>query len=332
MPTDRAAYSQYALPETLPNIRITPDDDEIMLELYRHSIVDAHTFRLAMPHRSKEHLGRRLNTLRKGSYILRLPQLEQLFVPGGGSYPKAYVLGDRGASHLREKFKLPSKRRRDDKRISGWSPTRLPHELDVSRFMVQLRQSAATHDGIEYLHPDEYYKEYAPQILKDDSLPRTVKAKVRWHGYNEEAGTNYDGFGILRYTTRDSGKNKRALFVEIDEGFETINPSDEKIKTLKFWKDTSVLRKNVVYGYAYKTNRHRKDFGLETFQVLFVTTTPERAKEMQATWRARLAGRPHSVHPNRLLYTDFQTIEKHEGDILSVPILNAAGEVHSIAP
>jgi hypothetical protein len=51
---------------------------------------------------------------------------------------------------------------------------------------------------------------------------------------------------------------------------------------------------------------------------------------MQAMYRKRLAVRPHSVKPYRVLFTDLQTIFAHEGDILAVPFEDGEGKVRGM--
>ena len=327
----QAVYSHYDIPADPSPIAITDDDDLILLEVYRHDLIDAHAIRSLLPHRSATKIGRRLKLLRDNEYLHRLRQIERIYVQGGGSLAKAYTLGHRGAERLAERYGLPTKSRRQRERSTSLSAPYIQHGLEQTRFILQTRASAAGHDAIEFLYPDQVYERYAPHILKRSSLPNTVAARVSWHGYTEIEGTIPDGFFMLRYLNREEGKNRRSIFLEIDRGTETIDVNDRKAKTKKFWKETSILRKFLVYAYAYQTGVHRREFGIPTFQVLVVTTSPKRVREMQSMYRRRLAGRPHSVPPIRYLFTDFQTIRKHHGDILSVPIEDGGGKSRTLA-
>ncbi len=168
--------------------------------------------------------------------------------------------------------------------------------------------SGPQHEDVEFFYPDQIYERYAPDILKRDSLPGLLSARVNWYGYRETEGTIPDGLFMLRFPQLPEGKNRRFIFLEIDRGTETIDVSERKSKTLKFWKDTSVLRKFVVYAYAWKTGAHKRQFGIPTFQVLTVTTNSRRVAAMQRMYRKRLAGRPHSVPPARFLFADHQAV------------------------
>jgi hypothetical protein len=331
MPTiTRARYSKYRRIADTPNIAVTNDDDQILLEVYRHDIIDANTICTLLALRSIDKVRRRLRKLHLNQYLQRLAQIEQIHVPGGGSLPVAYTLGVKGAKHLTEAYGLVAKPDRYRDRGKTLSSQHVLHALEQTRFLVSCRKSAQARDHLEFLYPDQIYTRFAPEILKRDTLPSVVSARVNWHGYSETEGTIPDGFFMLRYKNLPDGRNRRALFLEIDRGTETIDVSDRKLKTLKFWKDTSLLRKFVVYSYAFAGRTHERAFGVPTFQVLTVTTNRDRVGKMQEMYRKRLAVRPHSVKPYRFLFTDLQTIFSHEGDILAVPFEDGEGKVREM--
>ena len=322
----RARYRKYQMPKEAPNIAITADDDQILLEVYRHDIIDANAIYTLLAPRSADKVRRRLRKLHLAHFLQRLAQIEQIHVPGGGSLPVAYTLGTKGLQRLKEAYSLPAKPDRYRGRGKTLSAQYVQHALEQARFLVSCRKSAEAREHIEFLYPDQIYARYAPKILKRDTLPSVVSARVAWHGYGETEGTIPDGFFMLHYKNLPDGKNRRSIFLEIDRGTETIDVGDRKMKTLKFWKDTSLLRKFVVYSNAFRTHVHQRDFGIPTFQVLTVTTNRERVGKMQAMYQKRLAVRPHTVAPIRFLFTDFPTIEKHNGDILAVPFEDGEGK------
>ncbi len=328
--TSRKAFSHYALPTKPPRIALTDDDFRILLEVYRHDIIDSATVAKLLSHRSVDKVRRRLNSLRKSGYLIRLAQLQQIFVPGGGSRPKAYTLGEKGAVTLTEVWSLPRKRQRFEDRADRLSAQTILHGLQQTEFVVSTRMSAEHNDDVEFLYPEEYYQRFEPQVLRRDRLPYAVNARVNWYGYHQLEGTIPDGFFVLYYPTAAQGDNRRFIFLEIDRGTETIDVQDRKMKSLQFWKDTSILRKLVVYGYAHKTKSHHEAFAIPTFQVLTVTTNPKRVKLMQEMYRKRLADRPHSVPPFRFLFTDFETVRRYRGDVLSVPIADGSGGLRKL--
>ena len=326
----RARYRKYLVPREAPNVAITEDDDLILWEVYRHDIIDANAIYMLLAPRSVDKVRRRLRKLHLNNYLQRLAQIEQIHVPGGGSLPVAYTLGPKGVQRLKEAYGLTAKPDRYRDRGKTLSAQYVQHALEQTRFLVSCRKSAEARDHIEFLYPDQIYARYAPKILERDTLPSVLSARVAWHGYGEEEGTIPDGFFMLVYKNEPEGKNRRSIFLEIDRGTETIDVGDRKMKTLKFWKDTSLLRKFVVYSFAFLNRIHERDFGIPTFQVLTVTTNRDRVGKMQAMYQKRLAVRPHSVRPVRFLFTDFQTIAAHSGDILAVPFEDGEGKVRGL--
>ena len=90
-----------------------------------------------------------------------------------------------------------------------------------------------------------------------------------------------------------------------------------------------MLRKYIVYSAYYPSGQHDAEFALPKFQVLTVTTNPKWVKRLHAMWEHRLRDEAPAV---RFLFTDFETIKKHGADFITLPIEDARGELHSIAP
>lgn len=327
-----SSYSQYKLSNKALPLALTDDDHQIMLEAYRHDVVDAHTIRLLLPHRSQDVIGRRLNRLRKNHYLIRLRQREEIRRPGGGTYSKAYALGDKGYQNIKMAFKLPPKKLRYNESARRLTATTIKHALEQSQFLVSVRKSVEATPPLEFLYPEQIYERYAPKILQQKTLPRMLRTKVNWHGYKEFEGTLPDGFFMIVDPSKPVGKQRRTIFLEIDRGTMTVDPSDTKIRSLTFWKDSSMLRKFLVYEFASKTRAHQKTFGVETYQVLTVTTNPQHRATMQAMFQNRLAKRPITANPFRFLFTDFETIHNYGYDILSTPVENAVGTRVELSP
>ena len=328
MTTDRASHRKYERPEEAPTIRPTADDDQILLEAYRHDVIDSAALYRLLPHRKPNKISQRLRLMHQAKLLERLGKIEEIHVPGGGSLPIPYMLGTEGLKRLQDLHGLPKKQKRPDERARRRSAAFILHDLEQSRFLVSLRQSATETGEIDFLYPDEIYHRYAPDILERDQLPRVVRSHVRFEGHRGDEGTIPDGLCMLVYKNIQ-GKNRRALFIEIDRGHATIDPTNKYIRTPKFWSGSSVLRKFLVYSAYFRSGNFKEDFGLPSFQVLTVTTTPGRVKSMQAMWDKRLNG---EAPANRFLFTDFATIEKHGGNHISLPIEDASGKLHSIAP
>ena len=108
----------------------------------------------------------------------------------------------------------------------------------------------------------------------------------------------------------------------MDEGTETIVPGEARMREPSFWRDTSLLRKFVIYASAFETKAHTAAFGIPVFRVLTVTTTPGRAEAMQYDCKTHL---PH-IRPGLLLFTDWQTIAAESDGLLDVGFLDHTGK------
>ncbi len=327
--TNRSGHQKYVRQDNPANIALTDDDDLILLETYRHDLLDSAMIYSLLHHRAPDRLRRRLNGLFQQQYLQRLGQLEQEFKPGGGSYPIAVTLGKEGVKRMRQKYKLPLKYNRYRDRDKKLSVTGVKHKLEQARVLLQLRASADRREHIEFLYPDEYYKRYAPHILELPALPSKVAARVNWHGHSEIEGTRDDGKAILIYHDRPEGKNKRCIFLERDQETETVTPSERKQKTMSFWRDSSWLRKAVVYGFAHNKKVFQSDFGFPKAHVLTVTKSKQHVQTMQEAYRKYVGPRPVSTKAWVFMFTDDETIAAHDGDILSVPFEDGDGKVHS---
>ncbi len=326
----RSSHHKYRLPDKTLKLAPTPDDEQILLEVYRHDIIDAKTIYSLLQPRSPDKISRRLNKLFKARYLHRFLQLEEIYVAGGGSRPIAYTLDDKGMALVTERFGFKPKRTRLRERAKGLSSSRILHDLELAQFIVSMRKSVDDRDDLHFLYPEDIYQHFAQQVLKRDRLPIGIRTRVRWFDYREEQGTNPDGFFMLYNPMAPEGKQRRSIFLEIDRGTETINPTDRTIKSLRFWQGTSILRKFVIYSYAFARNVHQTVFGIPTFQVLTVTTNRERVAEMQKMFRSRLSIKPHEVDNNRFLFTDWNTIRKHGSDLVTLPVENGVGEVKTL--
>jgi protein involved in plasmid replication-relaxation len=319
---------QYSAMTNVPNLSLTADDDTILLEIYQNDIVDADGLCGLLSHRSGDSLRVRVRNLAKAGFIGELKQ--PLYRNGGGSYAKRYRLADLGARRLVDMFRLPIPTTRWKTKNLNLTQGHIKHALQETNLLFQLRGSVRKRDNMSFHFPHEIYKKFRPDLLKKKTLPVTLRTEVNWFDHRGVEGTKPDRFGMLHYKNNPIGKQNRFLFFEIDMGTETIDPSDRVMNSAGFWRGSSILRKWVVYGQGFSNRAHTDIFGIPTFQVLHVTTTPSRAKEMIKGYQHRLASGPGAVAPSRFLFTDFQTVRRFEGDILEIPVFNGAGKTMTL--
>jgi hypothetical protein len=276
-------------------IAVTLDDEQIFLDLYRHGILDAHTLRHLRSGRSEDWLGRRLRRLTDAGYLCRPPEQRRLRRPGGGSFPLCYTLGNGAARHLKARFDLPVRTDRWRSTSGTLSALHIEHTLEASRFLAKLRHSVECRANMAFEYPDQIFARVKPALLRQRQRPLAFRTRVDWHGWHEVESTIPDGFCALRYLDAPPEKSSRYLFIEIDRGTETIEPSARNLKGDRLFRGNSVLRKMVIYGQGFLAGAHTKLFGIPTFQVLFVTTSEDRVRLMIEAYQRNLADRRNRV-------------------------------------
>ncbi len=307
MTTRRAPSPRFRRPAERPNVQLTPDDDAILFHVFRHRLIDAHMLRALFPARSAQGLTRRLNLLRKAGYLERPPQQMERLRDGGGSHPLVYALDRFGAERLRDTYgtDVQSNRwRQKNAEIRGRS---IQHGLATTRFMVGLEVAARECGAVTIVHSDQIAVVRAGTTGTLAGLPQTLRSRVEWYGYRGEEGTAPDRLFALEHHDRPAEKNRQYIMLEIDQGTETIVPNERKLRQRSFFRDSSVLRKYVIYAAAFNSGAHRERFPIETFRVLTMTTSPGRAKQMQAAYQKYLTAGPLNVRPGFLLFTDWQS-------------------------
>lgn len=299
------------------------------MAIYRHQLLDAATIRQLLPERSPDRLGKRLRQLVDAGYLVRPLQQRKLRRLEGGSWPLAYTLGNRAARHIKDRFSLPVRTDRWASSGERLSPLHIEHTLEQGRLLVQLQTSVRRHaPRLDFEYPDQILTRLRPDLLKGTRLPYRFTTRVDWHGWREVEGLIPDGWCAIRYLDAPKNKRSRYLFIELDRGTETIEPSARRLQSRKFWQGNSVLRKLVIYSQGFKNESHTKIFGIPTFQVLFVTTTAVRVKTMIAAYQAHLA---QTVSPVRFLFTDQEALAANDGDVLAAPVKDASGSPMALA-
>lgn len=318
--------------QVAPNIKLTDDDKQWLLDVYRHQMIDTKMARLSAPHRSQDKVSRRLGQLAKAGYLHFPTAQNRLEYPGGGSYPHIYTLGNEGARWLADTYELGL--RRDRWRTTGerLKPLYLQHTLENARFMIQLRENVKAHsDKFGFEYPHEIYKRLKPELLAKSRLPDSISAKMNWYGWYDRERTKHDGLACIRYWQAPANANSRYLFIEIDRSTETVAPvTDRNLKGRRFFNGNSFLRKGVVYASAFEQGEHINQYGISTFQVLSVMQNPGHVSHTIEQFQKHLAGR-FNLNPIRFLFTDWQTISSYGDDLLQVPLRDMDNQVRSLA-
>ena len=200
--------------------------------------------------------------------------------------------------------------RQKNRQIRGRS---IQHALSTTRFMIELEIAARARGNSSLLHADQVFA-LSPSVKAVQPGARlTLRAPVNWYGHHGEEGTAPDQLFGLHYQDKPEGRNRQFIMLEIDQGTETIEPNERRIRSKSFFRDTSILRKFVIYANAFKQKTHQEQFGFRAFRVLIVTTNRARAEMMQATYRKFLAKEPNGVNPGVFLFTDWESWSNQTG-------------------
>lgn len=320
MATTRAPSPRYRTDDPAPVIHLQEDDLSILWHVYCNRVMDAKSIYTLFPHRSEQVLSRRLNRLRKGPnpFLHRLPQASNRLQVRNGSDPQAYAIASQGAHALRLYWGMDVSGQRWTQKNRELRPSTIQHDLATSRFMARLwRDTAAAEDGARLLYQPEFEATGRPGKGRAlGGLKNTLRTKiVRWPGQPGEQGTAPDRIFALSAEGR-----RQYFFLEMDEGTETIEPGQTRLRRPSFWRDTSLLRKFVIYASAFETKAHQATFDIPVFRVLTVTTKPERVQAMVETCRTHLKHLP----PGLFLFADWQSINTHSATLLSFPFKDSA--------
>lgn len=272
--------------------------------------MDAKSIYTLFPNRSAQGLSRRLNALRKGAqpYLHRLAQAPNRLRIRNGSDPQAYALAPLGAKALRlhRGVDIPADHRWTQKNRE-LRPGSIQHDLATSRFMAQLyRDTLEAGEGVRLIYQPEFQAQ--PKTASRGGLQNTLRTKINnWHGYRGEEGTAPDRI----FAIAANGK-RQYFFLEMDAGTETIVPGERRLKQPSFWRDTSLLRKFVIYASAFENRAHQSAFEIPVFRVLTITTTPGRATAMQDACATYLK----NVRPGLFLFGDWPSLPGEPGKLL----------------
>jgi hypothetical protein len=235
-----------------------------------------------------------------------------------GSDPLAYALATHGAQALRLHRGIDLPEHHWAQKNRELKPGTIHHELATSRFMARLWRDIAAEGGdARVLYQQEFLKPTrANGVAQRGGLKNVLRTKItNWHGYREVQGTAPDRiFAIVL------GGRRHYFFLEMDEGTETIVPGKARLHDPSFWRDTSLLRKFVIYASAFETKAHQDTFGIPVFRVLTITTKPGRVAAMQEACRAHLG----HIAPGLFLFADWDSLRTNDGSLVEFKLKDSA--------
>lgn len=314
----RASSPRFRRPEARRGVALTADDVSILWHVYRHRVIDSASLYQLFPNRSRQVISRRLRKLWEGEFLDRpLSQNRKNSVRGGSDF-LVYALAREGARLLQDEHDAPLGVSRWTQKNAELKPMAIQHHLSITRFMVRFASDVAMREGARLLYADELLPAETRQPGR--GLANTIRADVPWPVPGRQQGTAPDQiFGL------EMAGERQVFFLEIDQGTETIEPNERRLKSPRFWSDTSFLRKMLIYGAAFRCGAHKRQFGIPVFRVLTVTTTLGRVQVMQEAYQRHLTRGENKTPPGFFLFTDWGSIQAASGGLLGQALVNAAG-------
>jgi len=273
------------------SIALTSRDREIIERVFQHRFLRS-THILSLQKGSRQQILRRLQRLFHHGYLDR-PRA-QIDYYRSGSQAMVYGIGHRGIKLLEREFAIP--RRKVDWTAKNRTVTRyfLEHTLAVADVMVALELACRKHGGIHIVDHRASHEE-----------PFKWSVTARQSGVSTEIGVVPDRiFGLQR-----KSNDTLWFFLEADRATMPIKRHG--------FKQSSFYRKLVAYHETWKQKILTDSF--PRFQVLTVTTTPERVKNLIQTCGSLTQGK------GLFLFVDKLGFESAES-VLSLGLLNGRGE------
>lgn len=325
MTVTRASSRRFRRPETIPGVAATEDDVAILYHVWRHRVLDSKSLYRLFPDRSNQVISRRLRKLWMGGFLDRpLSQNRRNAVTAGSDY-LVYAIAREGARLLRDGYNAPIQVERWTQKNAELKPMSIAHHLATARFMVDFSTRAQAVPNAMLRYADEIIAP-APGS-KPAGLSYTLRADVPWFIPGKKPGNQAKGQGTApdQVFALDYNGERQVFFLEIDQGTETIEPGKRRLQTERFWTETSFLRKMLIYGAAFRSGQHTRQFGLPSFRVLTVTTNQRRVAEMQATYDRHLSKGDNKTQAGLFLFTDWETLSQSARPLADLPLVTGTG-------
>jgi hypothetical protein len=261
----------------IPTFQLTARDHEILHHVHRHRFLRSDHL-VALTTGSPQQVLRRLQRLFHHGYLER-PRC-QIDYYQSGSRRMAYGLGNKGASWLKRELALPY-HQLDWKQKNHVGRLFLEHTLLVSDIMVAVELACRNRKDIRLLAADYL------------NIPK-MREPFQW---KVNIGIKCAVIPDRVFGLEFSGQ-RCWYFLEADRA--TMPVTRGKLN------QTSFFKKLLAYETTWTQNIHRRDFGIQRFRVLTVTTNLERVQGMIEACRRLKKGR------GLFLFTDTKTLQAQD--------------------
>lgn len=248
-------------------IKLTERDRQVLLALHKYRFLTTDHIMKLTGTASRWAMNARLRLLYDHKCVDR-PKAQFALFAYADKRPIVYALGNQGASILSNRYglKMPSKvywteknRRVREKHIE--------HTLGISDFIVSIETMCQESKTLDFIDPQTIIAN-APRATQQSTYPFRWQTQIWHHGERHNFAIVPDFvFGIKHESGRE-----RYYFVEIDRGTMPISRRDIR--------QSSFMRKILSYADTFERGLVKKRFGIKGFQVLTVTTSEKRIKEI----------------------------------------------------
>ena len=258
-------------------LQLVPRDIEILKAVATHRFLNSRQVQALIPG-SADKILRRLDTLFHAGYLDRPRAQLDFFATGGGSKVMVYALADHGARLLNAELggAFPEVNW-GHKNQSAGRPF-IEHTIAIADTHVALHVATRKRPDIERVAATALIAEF-PQPPASLDRAFLQRVQVRHNDEVETIAVNPD----LAFGLRSAAIGRRVYLVECDRGTMPVARSTLKI--------SSLMRKFKAYIAAYNARLHVRQFGWQSYRVLMIVNSPERAEnaslELQRITTAR---------------------------------------------
>ena len=293
-----------------PRLQITKRDVEIVRTIADHRFLRS-THICALMDASSKKIIQRLGLLYHAGYVDRPPAQLEYFRPGGGSARIIYAIANRGAQLLIHHHGVEAANVDWARKNFEAKRAFILHQLAVVDLRVALTLAVRARPELALIEPDALIAAM-PAATQAVKKPFAWRVKLQHKGTLQEIGVHPDYAFALRF----ADGSKRAYLVECDRGTMPVERAG--------LKQTSIIKKLLVYVRAHKQKMHERHFNWKAFRVLIVTNTAARAANITDAIQ-----RTPDLKNSELFYiTDKHSLAS--ADVLAYAWQHASGSKHTL--
>ncbi len=251
-------------------IAITQTDEALFKALYDYDILSVEHLCAELQKPSTQYMRKRLKVLYDHGYVARPPIQDKIYShrTGTGSRPLVHSLGQRGAVYLQEKFGHVLKTTNWDDKARNRSGQRgesiFEHDLGANGVLIDLRKAYDTLDDVTVLGPKQII-DRSPNNTTLMDKPFSLPVKYIWPTENKMHTRNVIPDGVFVYDVdREEVNGSWMVFLEYDNDTMPLKRTRGD--------HTSIQQKIAAYIGLHKSGLVKQRFGVNRFQVMFVTT------------------------------------------------------------